>query len=110
MSEPAPELVDALFDRLSALPPEAREPALETATPNPELRAAVRKLLAYYDDPPPALRESVLTSRQVSAAAAPERIGPYEVVGTLAAVAPARWASSTAPARNGRTARSRSRC
>jgi formylglycine-generating enzyme required for sulfatase activity/tRNA A-37 threonylcarbamoyl transferase component Bud32 len=85
MAQPDPDQVDALFDRLTELPPERRDAALEEATADPAMRAAVQKLLAYFEQPPPALRDPVLRSGWISETAAPERIGPYAVTGVIGA-------------------------
>ncbi|MEM1182966.1 MAG: tetratricopeptide repeat protein [Acidobacteriota bacterium] len=89
--------VDELFDRMLDLEPDQRTPALDEACGDDgELRAAVERLLAWSDKPPPALETSALVAapwatdddtrpdrEDDDAAAVSERIGPYRLLSEL---------------------------
>ena len=82
--------IDEIFDRLLDLPVPERATSLELACgDDPEVKAAVERLLAFSDRPHSALETTALQAvpwpqeHEAPASARGERIGPYRLLGEL---------------------------
>jgi len=80
--DPDPSLVDRVLDRVCDLPPDEREAELASLDVDESVRTAVRRLLAYFDEPPPELREPAV-ARAALDLTAPERVGRYPIQGVI---------------------------
>jgi tetratricopeptide (TPR) repeat protein len=75
--------VRALFDRVMALPPEARSAALSDPAIDPEVRAEASALLAHAPLPDDGIAGRVAAIAASVGTGLPARIGPYRIRGVL---------------------------
>lgn len=75
--------VRSLFDRVMALPPEARDAALADPAIDPEVRAEAAALLAHVPHSDAAIAARVAAIATRVGGGVPARIGPYRIRGVL---------------------------